>query len=196
MQKPDAKVSTRSTSKSTSEPTTPDEPSLQSLDKKLNVILMSMQSQSKDIKDIKHEQKELGCSIELCHKSVADISARIDTQDKRLADCHSEVEVMRRENVSLKMRIDSLEGQLNQQAQYSHRNCLIINGVPEDNNENILGVVRRVAVAIRFQDWDDSLLDAVHRLGKNTNSPRPIIIKFVRRLDKNEFLRKKKVKKP
>ncbi|KAG8300164.1 hypothetical protein J6590_082971 [Homalodisca vitripennis] len=43
----------------------------------------------------------------------------------------------------------------------------------------------------------ESMIDACHRLGKKTgpnNSPPGIIVKFVRRLDKDELLRKRRVR--
>ncbi|KAG8334915.1 hypothetical protein J6590_080043 [Homalodisca vitripennis] len=70
---------------------------------------------------------------------------------------------------------------------------LVIYRVPEEKNEHILNVVRRVAAAIQFQKWSTNLIDAVYRTGKGSNAePRPIIIKFISRLDRDEFLRSRK----
>lgn len=55
--------------------------------------------------------------------------------------------------------------------------------------------MRRLAGALQFEDWSTSVMDAVHRMGKISESrPRPIIIRFVSRLNKDIFLNKRKVK--
>jgi hypothetical protein len=46
---------------------------------------------------------------------------------------------------------------------------------------------------IHFDKWDFQMVDATHGLNKKSdNSPSAIIIKFVRRLDKFEFIEKRK----
>jgi len=80
--------------------------------------------------------------------------------------------------------------------QYSRSNCLEIHGIPEEKTEDVVSVVKEVGKALDMP-ITDTMIDACHRLGRRpgTNSQPPaIIVKFVRRLDKEEMLRKRRVK--
>lgn len=161
------------------------EPSLRDVMKQLNLIFLG--------------QKNTTESIELCHKKIEDVEKLLKTQDEYLSDCLKRLEaaetncsVIIKENDALKQRMNELE-------QYSRRNCLEIQGVPEMQNENTLSVIRAVSGAIGFS-VEEGMIDACHRIGKSSKPldssyPRIIIIKFVRRVDKEEFMKLKKLKK-
>lgn len=58
-------------------------------------------------------------------------------------------------------------------------------GVPEQQNENVTFLLRKIAAALNFR-LEDITVDAVHRLANNPNKPaepRGIMIKFCRSLD-------------
>lgn len=58
----------------------------------------------------------------------------------------------------------------------------------------MLSVVKEVGKALDM-DISDSMVDACHRLGKREDGSAPgIIVKFVRRMDKEEMMRKRRVK--
>lgn len=80
--------------------------------------------------------------------------------------------------------------------QYSQRNTVDIQGLPEAKSGNIFEVVRRVAGVLCF-DFKPEMVDAVHRLagGSGGSRPRGIIVKFVRCGDCDELLRLNKVRK-
>lgn len=188
-----SKVTTRATSKTGNDELPA--PSLQSLDDKLNSILCILERNSKDISEIKNEQKEMCESIEFCNGGISEIKVRLGEQGEQIEKCEQDIKVVKEENVTLNKRLVRVSNECNSLEQYSHCNNLIVYGIPEDRSENIMGVLRRLAGAIRFPEWADNLVDMVHRMGRQSdNSPRPIIIKFVRRLDRNEFLNKRKVK--
>lgn len=188
-----SKVTTRAASKTGSEDVPA--PSLQSLDDKLNSILNILDRNSTDISDIKSEQKDICASIEFCNSGINEIKARLGEHSKQIENCEEDIKVIKEENVNLSRELVNVKNKFNDLEQYSHRNNLIVYGIPEDKSENIMGVLRRLAVSLMFPDWSDSLVDMVHRMGRPSgDSPRPIIIKFVRRLDRNEFLNKRKVR--
>lgn len=184
-------IRTRNMSKSSDDNS---EPSLVSIDKKLNSILSALEVTNNDIKSIRKEQSELATSVELCHSNIQDLVSTLKTQDEKIEGCSSEVDSLKNVNVTLSSRLNSVEQQLHDSEQYSHRNNLIVYGIPEDRNENILRVINRLAVTMNVEDWSDSLVDAAHRMGLRENNSRPIIIKFVSRLDRDRFLQKRKVK--
>lgn len=168
---------------------------IQSVDDKLNTIMKLLQSNTSDIKEMKTEQRELGTSIELCHTNISELKDLIKTQDTKIVHCDSEIQRLSDENINLHSKVNSLEIEIKNLEQYSHRNNLVIYGIPEDKNENIHNVMRRLSTAIQFPNWSINIVDAVHRMGKgNSKDPRPIVVKFISRMDRDEFLMKRKVR--
>lgn len=180
---------TRKTSKSEE-----NEPSLLSIDKKLNSIISTLETTSADIRDLRKKQGELVTSVELCHDNIQGIMDSLKKQGLKIDSCEREIEVVKTVNVTLERKVNVVESQLNDIEQYSHRNNLIVYGIPEYSNEKVLGVIKRLAEVIEFPEWSSSLVDAVHRMGSKDGNGRPIIIKFVSRLDRDMFLQCRKRK--
>lgn len=89
---------------------------------------------------------------------------------------------------------------LNELEQYSRKNCVVINGVKESSDENVVGLVieiaRLIGVTVNAEDIDNA-----HRMGKAHQSqssrgrqfkPRPIIVKFVSFRKRSEFFAERK----
>lgn len=186
---------------------TDDTITLQSLDAKLNTILNISNASASDIKTLKEEQKEMCKSIDMCHSQIESIHDTIKQQNKYIKDLETSVTALKNENAELNSKVSNLESKLGELTQYSHRNCLIISGIPETSNENLDYLLGRVATVIGFPEYSFKMVDAAHRLGNQkaissdpakpegqSSGPRPMIIKFVRRLDKELFLHKRKLK--
>ena len=85
--------------------------------------------------------------------------------------------------------------QVDQQEQYSRRNCLLIHGMTEGNQEN----TDYLALEIFRENLDIELtqrdLDRIHSIGKNdkkSNRPRPATVKFIGYNDRKKIFSKKK----
>src|SRR5436190_17742993 len=116
------------------------EPSLQSLD----AILKIVNTSSQDINKIKSEQLEMTKSIEFCHTEITDIKTLINNQDIKLSDSVKTIEAIKAENGRLKLKVQELELGRQTLEQYSHRNNLIISGIPENNGENLITLMGRL----------------------------------------------------
>ena len=86
-------------------------------------------------------------------------------------------------NTDLNVRLDKVDRALDRQEQYSRRNCLLIHGIDEENQEN----TDEVVINILKEEMDEKIkhqdIDKSHRLGNgkpDKNKPWPIIIKFSR----------------
>ena len=67
-------------------------------------------------------------------------------------------------------------------------------GVPETKNEDVLETVKAVGRAMDM-NIDNLMVDACHRLPKRPDQPHGgIIVKFVRRFDKEDFMFRRRVK--
>ena len=78
------------------------------------------------------------------------------------------------------------------QEQYSKRNCLLIHGITEGNQEN----TDTIALQIFREKLDVDLthIDKTYRIVKNdksNNRPRPVILKFIRYNDRKKLNQRK-----
>ncbi|KAK5643906.1 hypothetical protein RI129_007751 [Pyrocoelia pectoralis] len=103
------------------------------------------------------------------------LNKKIDVQNKTISELKAEV-------TSLKAAYEKGTEDLDKLEQYTRRNSIIIYGIPEKNNEDII-----VNILDLFQNKLNATLsveniDRAHRLGKRhdeRNSARPVIVKFV-----------------
>ncbi len=71
---------------------------------------------------------------------------------------------------------------------YSKKKNLIFLNVEENRNENSADLMNKLGKILHFMDLDLSkiLIDNIHRLPSNNNSNKPVIVKFARRLDRDQ----------
>lgn len=154
--------------------------------------VISMLNEAKE--DRKRLENELGKSLNSCHEKIEENMKLIESQTKRLEEYFNKTEQLTEENKSLKVRVNSLEEKIEDNEQYSRLNCVEIQGVPMENNENIIETVKKIGMALDMPIKEE-MVDACHRLRKrNDGKPPAIIVKFVRRLDKQDMLHKRRVK--
>ncbi|KAG8289637.1 hypothetical protein J6590_100427 [Homalodisca vitripennis] len=88
----------------------------------------------------------------------------------------------------LNKKVADLEQRIVDIEQYSRANAKEIQGIPMQPNEDVVSIVKEVGKALDLT-VTDSMIDACHR---HSGSPPGIIVKFVRRMDKEEFMRKRR----
>ena len=96
---------------------------------------------------------------------------------------------------SLNVRIDKADRVLDRQEQYSRRNCLLIHGIDEENQENTDEVVINVLKKEMDEETTHLHVDRSHRLGNRKlgkRKPQPIIFKFLDIMLEQTFLKTKK----
>ncbi|XP_046685751.1 uncharacterized protein LOC124371462 [Homalodisca vitripennis] len=131
---------------------------------------LSLDDVLKAINELKTVQKNYESGV---NKAFEDLNEKLVENHKDfLVECKKTeqyfkvIEDLLTENRQLKNKVQKLEERLEDMEQYSRGNCLEIHGIPQEPNEDVLTVVKDVG----------------------------IIVKFVRRMDKEEFLRKRRVK--
>lgn len=158
-------------------------------------LLQEMREENK--KQIKELESELGKSVEMCHGNIADLKKTIESQSLAIKNYQDSFDSLKEENNGLKKKCAQLESRLDDLEQYGRINCLEINGIPEEKNEDVSDIVKKIgnSVGISIEDTD---IDACHRLGgargEDSRRSRGIIVKFVRRSVKEELLHKRRVK--
>ena len=144
--------------------------------------LKSIENQVKELftfhEEAKESQIKVTESLEFMSAKFDDLEKEIKKKDGKINQLEKTIENLVEKQKTLSSEIDGLE-------QYSRRNCLVLNGVNESNEE--------VGVKIKEDDLDRS-----HRLGKpkrKDNKPWPIIVKFARYAVRIEiFMNKRKLK--
>ena len=91
---------------------------------------------------------------------------------------------------------DKLPSLFDRQDQYSRRNCILIHGVKEIQNEDTNEVVINKIKSEMDLDISPGDIDRTHKLGvPNKGKNKPIIFKFVRYMDRRRvFTNKKRLK--
>lgn len=152
------------------------------------------------IRGIACEQKQIVKDFNTSYESLSnrldEISLALKSQSDKVAKCLETIDSLSSENKALRERVGVLERRLDDAEQYSRRNCVEIQGVPEVPDENVLEVVKSVGKAIGMEVVD-TMVDACHRLRKRpgTSGPAGIVVKFVRRMDADLMMVRKRAKK-
>jgi hypothetical protein len=127
---------------------------------------------------------------------------RFEALTEKLLDYDARIvklEEKEKENVLLKSQVAQLQEKLNQQAQHSLNSELEIIGLPESPNENPYHMVLATAskIGLNLEEVD---VNYVSRVGprrkdeKNDGQPRPLMVSFVRRAKREEFLKHAKTR--
>lgn len=144
----------------------------------------------------KQMEKNFNSSYEVLYQKIDESTEAVKIQTVELEKCRKQIEELVRENNMLKDKVEVLEGRIEEQEQYSRRNVVEIHGIPQEKNEDMVAVVKEVGKALDME-ITSPMIDACHRLGRRpgpNSSPPAIIVKFTSRLDKEELLRKRRIK--
>lgn len=169
------------------------------LEYKANEGSLSLEDVMKAIKDLRDEQKasmkDFNDSYELMNSKLDDNTSALKQNTDKMSEYIAIIDSLTSENVKLKEKVQLLERRVEDMEQYSRRNCIEIQGVPT-TDDKVIDSVKSVGQAVGME-ITDSMIDACHLLGKRLNNVGPpgIIVKFVRRIDAESLLMKRRGKK-
>ncbi|XP_046666447.1 uncharacterized protein LOC124358200 [Homalodisca vitripennis] len=162
---------------------------------------LTLEDMMKVLNDIREDQKatkqDFNTSYEALHVKLEENAQSLQSALQKIEEFSKRVVDLELENGNLKKKVDELEIRVDDMEQYSRRNCLEIQGIPEEKNENVLDIVKDVGRALGM-DVSEEMIDTCHRLGQKDSGyrgPRGIIVKFVRRLDREALLQKRRERK-
>ncbi|XP_046674812.1 uncharacterized protein LOC124363600 [Homalodisca vitripennis] len=144
----------------------------------------------------KKQEADFNKAYEHMNEKLEENTRSVIEHKESIDKCLKIVDEIIAENNRLTRKVSELERKIEDMEQYSRLNAVEIHGVPESKNEDVVQVIKDVGKGLDM-DITDSMIDACHRLGRRSEpgSPPPgIILKFVRRLDKEELLKKRRVK--
>ncbi|XP_022201389.2 uncharacterized protein LOC111058195 [Nilaparvata lugens] len=149
-------------------------------------------------KDIIESQKQnygdLLKSVDECKNKLTNYNEILGRQDELIKKQNEIIQQLQKENELLKNKFAELDARVEDQEQYSRRNTIEVFGILESQGENaenlVLDVCKELGVKITAE-----AISVAHRLKKFGNQRSAgIIVKFVRRKDADELLRRRKEK--
>ncbi|XP_046679297.1 uncharacterized protein LOC124366740 [Homalodisca vitripennis] len=147
-------------------------------------------------KEVKQTSKDMSDNIQKYSDWIEDIDKKMEGVAQKLDSVVANIDVLFQENVNLKKTVHELTKKVNTLEQDAKDKVLEINGVPLKNNEDVMELVSKVSEAIGFQ-FDERKIDNCYRYKPavpGSNGPAGIHVKFVRKLDMQEFIRKRREK--
>ena len=122
------------------------------------------------------------------------MSDKFDEFEKERQEQEKVIEKLRGEVSSLNGKLNGITEQMDWQEQYSRRNCLLIHGTTEGNQEKTDDTAREIFREKLDIELTQRDLDQTHRIGKtdkSNNRPRPVAVKFLRYNDRKKHFSKK-----
>ena len=118
--------------------------------------------------------------------SVEFISARFDDYKADRNKKDEMINSLEEKVLGLTEKVDKMSSLVDRQEQYSRRNCILIHGVKENQNEDTNEVVINKIKSAMDLDISPGDIDRTHRIGVSTKGKnRPIIITFSRYMDRS-----------
>lgn len=153
-----------------------------------------------------NELREFRAEVNLKHKDIQDnmdkysewtidLGKKIDDVTKTLTTIVNDIDNIRQENLNLKKQVSELTDKVSSLEQSTKNNVIEIQGVPFEENENILTILSKVSEAIEF-NFNENMIDYCYRFKSRTpDRPGGIVAKFVRKIDIVQLMQKRKEKK-
>lgn len=153
------------------------------VDNKMSEALMNFEN-------IKLKQDEFLRSMDFMSSNFDNFNAKFNEINIALQN----IDVLQKELTDLKKENQFLKQEIEDLQQYSRRNNIEINGIPERNGENVSNIVTKIAETLGVK-LNESSIDDCHRVPRRINSkmPKSIVVKFTSRSVKRNIIAASKI---
>jgi hypothetical protein len=159
----------------------------ESTDHPTNISLLDIWKELKKYRtDTVRMENDLGRAIEGCHEDVKKLQKDNYQLKNEMKEMATEIELLKNENVKLRAENKQLASSARNSEQYSRMNTLEVHGCPYREHEDVYQVISSIGTIVKHPLSKD-LFDIAHRLKPNLKGERGIIMKFIKRSDKNSF---------
>ncbi|XP_045459285.1 uncharacterized protein LOC123669739 [Melitaea cinxia] len=127
-------------------------------------------------------------------ESVSFINSKYDEFNNKVIGLEKELKSLSSLSIelsTLKKKIDTLETENNSREQWSRRSNIEVYGIPERKNENLMEILKTISDRTGYQLNPSTDIDFVTRVAHSKSENRlikPIVIKFLSRWKKDDFL--------
>ncbi|XP_049872258.1 uncharacterized protein LOC126371096 [Pectinophora gossypiella] len=143
---------------------------------KIKLTLAPLLAVMEGIKEIKSEILEVKSSVTAVSNKLQNLDARLQVVERAQDDA-----------LKLEQRISQLESDLNEKNQWARLNNVEIKGVPMKDRENLFNVVTAIGSKIMYPITKQSI-NFVTRVPSKDNHSKPIILSFINRYVKEDFI--------
>ncbi|XP_026331787.1 uncharacterized protein LOC113239134 [Hyposmocoma kahamanoa] len=152
--------------------------------KALSVKLAPLDSLTAEVKALRAEISELRAQVTLTNTSIKEFNDRCEKIEDRLA----QVEGVGGRVTILEAELSKVICEANDKYQFSRMNNAEIKGIPQSQNENLLDIISSVGSKINYP-INRSQINFVTRVPtKDNTQPKPIIVAFISRYVKEDFV--------
>ncbi|KAJ2942453.1 hypothetical protein O0L34_g16058 [Tuta absoluta] len=154
-----------------------------------------------DVSSMNTRLTQMSSSLNKCETGLFNVLTQLGESESRIKELEDRDEKKTAEITILTKQVLELKEQLHSQSQFSLRNEIEIAGIPEKQNESLYHLVSLTATKAGMELQEEDI-DWIIRAGpKRTpsegqnNFSRPIVVRFVRRLKRDELLKAGKARK-
>lgn len=149
----------------------------------LRQIMDAIVSTNGLIQDVERSLQE---SIKSCEARVAETETKVD-------NAVLEVQRLTLDNAVLKERLSDCERRIVAAEQYSRVNDIDVHGLPHSPGENIAALLASLGRALGLR-IEPEMIDVAHRTGPRTAAKRGLLVRFLRKSDKEQVLAARRTK--
>lgn len=149
----------------------------------LRDVLTAIKQQGTLIKSV---ETNLGTEISACKEQLTEVSAT-------LSSVVTDVDSLKLQNCALAEKVSELEQRVADAEQYSRVNDIDIHGIPYRPGENVSAILASLGRALGLPITPE-LVDVAHRVGPPSSPRRGILVRFLRKTDKEAVIKARKVK--
>lgn len=150
--------------------------------------------------EIKQTNLDMTNSLNSYSEWIVENGKKIDLATSKILELTTEISNLRQENVNLKKNVHELTVKVNTLEQAAKDNVLEIHGVPFKADENLLEIVGKLSEVVGFE-FSENMVDNCYRYKSRedakskkskdaTDRPGGIVVKFVRKIDMDLFVKK------
>lgn len=157
-----------------------------------NILMLT--NLCKKVDQLLAKQDNLEASIKVFQQDMSALKDKVNEHDTDINTNKQKTVTLERDVAALLKENRILKVKLNETEKLINMNCLEITDIPVPRGENLNVTVQLVGAALGFK-LDSSLLENCYRRPSSDNKiPPKIILKFIRKSDKDEMLRCRKIK--
>lgn len=159
---------------------------------KLRIIIKeeikeAMSSITNTLSDLRSEFSKLQNSVDFISKKYDTVLKRIDDVEHK---CKS-ISVLEPSISEVKCQIDNIQSDIQKQEQWSRRSNIEIVGLPQKTGENLLKIISQLGTYVDCPVDPQTDIDFVTRVAhksKDVKKPKPVVVRFLARHKKDNFL--------
>lgn len=154
-------------------------------DSLLNLLLSRIDAMCADIKSVREENKAIINKVDSSEKILKET---LSSLQKETINNKKDITNLKKDNILLKQENFHMKSKLNNIEQLTRYNAIRITNVPVVEGENLGEIIDAICKHINF-NYNNNNIEYFRLKLNNTEYPAPIMLKFLKQSDKEEFMK-------